>query len=520
MTGDRALRRESFRLLVVGPDGDTAPTLRTLMRSREDEPSTVDWTTDRGEALRALEQRGYDVCVLDGGPTIAGEESFLAGATGAGCPVVVLLPGNRSAEVERAAVAAGAADFIWKEELAAPLLLGALRHALDVRDRMRLQRQLHLAQRMETVGQLAGGIAHEFNNILTAIIGFGGLLAEHLAADEAAAPQVREILAGAQRASMLTRDLLAFSRRQVLRPAWIDPKEVVEHLARMLGGVIGSPIALKVRCADRVSAIHADRAQLEQAITTLAITARASMPRGGELTIELDEVTLDSAYCDTHISARPGRHVRLAITDTGQGIPRDLLPRVFEPFSTAGSPDGTPGLGLSTVYGIVKQTGGNIWVYSEPGVGTTFKLYFPTDDAGAADPPPASAAGRGTLSGSETILLVDDTDVVRRLARDVLSTAGYRVLEASGADEALVVAGAQPAIDLLVTDVVMPGRSGIELVERLRSASFDLRVLYTSGYTDEAVARTGLLADEETFLQKPFTPEDLLRKVRQVLEPR
>jgi two-component system, cell cycle sensor histidine kinase and response regulator CckA len=366
--------------------------------------------------------------------------------------------------------------------------------------------------------QLAGGIAHEFNNILTAIVGFGGLLAEHLADDEAAASQVREILTGAERASVLTRDLLAFSRRQVLRPAWIDPKEVVEHLARMLRGVMGSHIALTVRCAERVPPIHADRAQLEQAITTLAIAARSTMAHGGELTIELDDLMLDSAYCDAHISARPGRHVRLAMSDTGQGIPRDLLPRVFEPFFSASTAAGMPGLGLSTVYGIIKQTGGNIWAYSEAGVGTTFKLYFPTNEEAAADPPHASAAVHEVLSGSETILLVDDTDIVRRLARDVLSTAGYRVLEANGADEALQVAGAQPAIDLLVTDVVMPGRSGIELADRLRSASIDVRVLYISGYTDAAIVRNGLLAEEAAFLQKPFTPQDLLRKVRQVLE--
>jgi two-component system, cell cycle sensor histidine kinase and response regulator CckA len=513
-----AARRESFRLLVVGPDPDTAPALRALMRSREDEPSTVEWVTDAGAALDDLEQRGYDVCVLDGEPRAAVHESFVSKTAAAGCPVLVLLPGNRSAEVERGVVAAGAADFIWKEELSAPLLLGALRHALDVRDRMRLQRQLHLAQRMETVGQLAGGIAHEFNNILTAIVGFGGLLAEHLADDEAAASQVREILTGAERASVLTRDLLAFSRRQVLRPAWIDPKEVVEHLARMLRGVMGSHIALTVRCAERVPPIHADRAQLEQAITTLAIAARSTMAHGGELTIELDDLMLDSAYCDAHISARPGRHVRLAMSDTGQGIPRDLLPRVFEPFFSASTAAGMPGLGLSTVYGIIKQTGGNIWAYSEAGVGTTFKLYFPTNEEAAADPPHASAAVHEVLSGSETILLVDDTDIVRRLARDVLSTAGYRVLEANGADEALQVAGAQPAIDLLVTDVVMPGRSGIELADRLRSASIDVRVLYISGYTDAAIVRNGLLAEEAAFLQKPFTPQDLLRKVRQVLE--
>jgi two-component system cell cycle sensor histidine kinase/response regulator CckA len=293
----------------------------------------------------------------------------------------------------------------------------------------------------------------------------------------------------------------------------------VPQLARMLRGVIGPQIELRVRCAERVSLILADRAQLEQAITNLAINARDAMPDGGFLTIELDEIVLDQAYCDTHVSARPGRHVRLCISDTGVGIPRELLPRVFEPFFTTRDRATSSGLGLSTVYGIVKQTGGNIWVYSEPNIGTTFKLYFPADAPGSVDEMPVVVPQREIMRGTETILLVDDTDMVRRLARDVLSAAGYHVLEAGGADEAMQVAGNQPdPIDLLVTDVVMPGRNGIELADRLRITRGELPVLYISGYTDMAIVRDGLLAQDVAFLQKPFTPDDLLRKVRQVLE--
>ena len=268
-----------------------------------------------------------------------------------------------------------------------------------------------------------------------------------------------------------------------------------------------------------MSLILADRAQLEQAITNLAINARDAMPEGGHLMIQLDEVILDQSYCASHVSAKPGRHVRLCITDTGVGISRELLPRVFEPFFTTRDKAISSGLGLSTVYGIVKQTGGNIWVDSEPNLGTTFKLYFLAETPEAVEETTTAAVSREVARGTETILLVDDTDMVRRLARDVLSGAGYRVLEAGGADEALQVAGNQPdSIDLLVTDVVMPGRNGIELADRLRTTHGEFPVLYISGFTDMAIVRDGLLSQDVAFLQKPFTPDDLLRKVRQVLE--
>ena len=353
-----------------------------------------------------------------------------------------------------------------------------------------------------------------------AIVGFGTLVAERVAGDPAASAHVREILRGADRAGTLTRDLLAFSRRQVLQPAPIDLAEVLEHLARMLRGVLGSRITLEVRCAPGVPRILADRAQIEHAVTNLAINARDAMPEGGRLIIELDEASLDAAYCARHESASPGRHVRLCVSDTGAGIPRGELARIFEPFFTTRDPGMAPGLGLSTTYGIVKQSGGNIWVYSEPGMGTTFKLYFPVDPGTTEARAAAAAPAAERLHGSETILLVDDTDPVRRLARDVLAGAGYRVLEAGGAEEALQMAGRPgPRIDLLVTDVVMPGRNGLELAERIRSARTNVRVLYISGYTDAAIIRGGLLAEHAAFLQKPFTPDDLLRKVRQVLEP-
>jgi two-component system cell cycle sensor histidine kinase/response regulator CckA len=511
--------RDPLRLLVIDPDQEMALAVRTLLRGRLVSNCQTDWVGDAHEALKLIEQRRYDVWVIDESFDREHDRALMQAVVAAGYPPLVLLTGHRDRLVEASVLEHGAAGFIWKEEMSAPLLQAAVRHALDVRDRVRLERQLHLTQRLETVGRLAGGIAHEFNNILTAIVGFGSLLAERLEADEAASMHVREIMAGAERATVLTRDLLAFSRRQVMRPAMLDLADVVQHLSRMLKGVLGSQIALHVRCADGVPPIHADRAQLDQAITNLAINARDAMPRGGELTIEIDTVVLDSEYCDSHISARPGEYVRLSVTDTGTGIPKDLLPRVFEPFFTVRDAQPSSGLGLSMVYGIVKQSGGNIWVYSEPGLGTTFKLYFPKYVASVHTEAAAAAPVRQVASGTETILVVDDTDMVRRLTKDVLTRAGYQVLEASGADEALEVARAHSsAIDLLLTDVVMPGRGGVELVARVRAARPQVRVLYISGYTDMGIVRDGLLADNAPFLQKPFTPEDLLRKVRWVLE--
>ena len=509
--------RKALRFLVIDRSEDTAAMIRGLLRGRLDATSETDWVADAQQALQLIDRQEYDIWLIDHQFDAAENGALLEAVVSAGFPPLVLLDGHRNCAVEQEVVAAGAASFIWKEELSAPLLQSALRHALDVRDRVRLERRLQLGQRFETVGRLAGGIAHEFNNILTAIVGFGSLLAERVAGDDASASQIREILGGADRATTLTRDLLAFSRRQVMRPTKVDLRDVVEHLSRMLQGVLGPRVALRVRCAESVPDIHADRAQLDQAVTTLAIRARDAMPEGGELTLEVDTVTIDSEYCDAHIAVSPGEYVRLSVTDTGTGIPRDILPHVFEPFFS-GRELPNSGLALSMVYGIVKQSGGNIWAYSEAGHGTTFKLYFPVFTAAPGAEPARAEQHEETLRGTETILVVDDTDIVRNLTRDVLARAGYNVLEAAGADEAMQVANrTQASIDLLVTDVVMPGRNGVELADRIRTAT-DLPVLYISGYTDLGIVRDGLLAGGAEFLQKPFTPEDLLRKVRAVLE--
>jgi signal transduction histidine kinase/ActR/RegA family two-component response regulator len=387
-------------------------------------------------------------------------------------------------------------------------------------DRERLERQFYQAQKMETVGQLAGGIAHDFNNILTAIVGFGTLVGEQVANNDAASRNVREILAAANRASALTRQLLAFGRRQVLHPTRIDLNDTVGALAGMLRQLIGENIDLRIVCAAGLPAIRADLSQLESALANLVVNARDAMPRGGRLTIETAAVTLNDSYCTAHIGARPGEYARLSVSDTGIGMSQEVQARIFEPFFTTKEAGKGSGLGLATVYGIVKQSGGNIWVYSEEGLGTTFKVYLPVDTSERTALPHDEPARGQWSHGTETVLLVEDAPMIRRLARAIMERAGYTVVEAADAEQALEFADQHPCIDLLLTDLIMPGASGVELADQLRANRPDVHVLYMSGYTDNAVVRNGMLGESAAFLQKPFTPEELLRKLRQVLDSR
>ena len=386
-------------------------------------------------------------------------------------------------------------------------------------DRERLERQFYQVQKMETVGQLAGGIAHDFNNILTAIVGFGTLIAEQVSGNDEAAQNAAEILAAANRASALTRQLLAFGRRQVLHPTRIDLNETVHSLAGMLRQLIGEHIDLQIMCKSDLPPIRADLSQLESALANLVINARDAMPQGGRLTIETTDVVLDDDYCAAHVGVRPGRYVRLSVTDTGVGMSQEVQARIFEPFFTTKEAGKGSGLGLATVYGIVKQSGGNIWVYSEQGMGATFKVYLPIDETQEVAAAPQEPVRRGQWSrGTETVLLVEDAPMIRRLAREIMTRAGYTVVEAGDGDQAAQLAARLPRIDVLLTDVVMPRRNGIELAEHLKATRHGLRVLFMSGYTDTAIIRNGLLIDSATFLQKPFTREELLRKLRVVIE--
>jgi len=390
--------------------------------------------------------------------------------------------------------------------------------ARDTTERRQLEDQLRQAQKMEAVGQLAGGIAHDFNNLLTAILGSTQLLLHATPPEDGRREDVEEIKNAGRRAAELTRQLLAFSRRQVLAPKVLDMNTVVSQMDKMLRRLIVEDVELVTQLAGDLGPVSADPGQLEQVLLNLAVNARDAMPRGGRLTIETANVFLTEEYSERHHRLPPGQYVLLAVSDTGVGMDEATQKHLFEPFFTTKEVGKGTGLGLATVYGIVKQSGGYIWVYSEPGHGTTVKVYLPRV-SGAAEPLPVAAATPELRRGSETVLLVEDAPPVRSLARKSLESYGYTVLEAADGPAALELsAGHARGIDILVTDVVMPGMSGRELAERLAPARPAMRVLYTSGYTDDAMVRQGVLRAGVAFLQKPFIPETLARKVREVLD--
>jgi len=390
--------------------------------------------------------------------------------------------------------------------------------ARDVTARRQLEDQLRQAQKMEAVGQLAGGIAHDFNNLLTAILGCTQLLLHATPPEDARREDVEEIKNAGLRAAELTRQLLAFSRRQVLAPKLLDMNSVVANMDKMLRRLIGEDVALVTELAADLGPVNADPGQLEQVLLNLAVNARDAMPQGGRLTIATANVVLTEEYAERHHRLPPGQYVLLAVSDTGVGMDEATQKHLFEPFFTTKEVGKGTGLGLATVYGIVKQSGGYIWVYSEPGHGTTVKVYLPRV-AGAAEPLPAAEAAPELRRGTETVLLVEDAAPVRTLARKSLENCGYRVLDAADGRAALDLSAHHAGgIDILVTDVVMPGMSGRELAERLAPLRPGMRVLYTSGYTDDAMVHQGVLRSGVAFLQKPFVPESLARKVREVLD--
>ncbi len=387
-------------------------------------------------------------------------------------------------------------------------------------DRQRLEQQLRQAQKMEVVGRLAGGVAHDFNNLLTVISGYSEILLENMTSDDPAREIVKEIYRSGERASLLTQQLLAFSRKQVLEPKVLNLNDVVSESSRMLARLIGEDIRLRTVLSEDLNLIRVDPGQLEQVIMNLAVNSRDAMPNGGQLTIETANVEIDERYAYSHWEIRSGTYVMLAVSDTGHGMDEATRARIFEPFFSTKPSDRGTGLGLATVYGIVKQSGGNIGVYSEPNYGTVIKVYFPVVEKSSTNldlPVEIPTA----LEGSETILMVEDDAAVRSLARLALQMYGYQVLEASDGREALALSQRHKgSIHLLVTDVVMPGINGRELAEQLTRKFRDLQVLFLSGYTSDTIVHHGVLEADMAFLQKPFTPMLLSRKVREVLNAR
>ncbi len=391
--------------------------------------------------------------------------------------------------------------------------------AEDVTERRALEQQLRQSQKMEAVGRLAGGIAHDFNNLLMVISGYGELLLERVGTDPQLHAPAQEIANAADRATGLTRQLLAFSRKQMLAPKVLDLNAIVSENFRMLDRVIGEDVDIVVVPGPQLGTVKADPGQIEQVIMNLAVNARDSMPHGGKLTIETANVTLDKNYARRHSSVEPGEYVMLCVTDTGCGMDAETQSHIFEPFFTTKGPKGT-GLGLSTAYGIVKQSGGYIWVYSELGKGTSFKLYLPrVTAAGAAVTAQPSAMAAKVEHGNETILLVEDEETLRTMGKLYLEGEGYTVLEAADGTAALQVAKQHAGpIHLLLTDVIMPGMNGRELANQISPTRPEMKVLFMSGYTENAIGHNGMLDDGITLLQKPFTLPALKAIVREMLD--
>ena len=397
-----------------------------------------------------------------------------------------------------------------------PLMEGII---VDTTERHVLEDQLQQAHRMEAVGRLAGGVAHDFNNLLTIIKGYVELALNRVVGNPDLRGNIQQIADAAERAVTLVRQLLAFSRKQVLKPKVLDLNSIVLNMDKMVRRLMSETIEMRTRVEKKLGAVKADPGQIEQVILNLIVNARDAMPDGGKLWIETSNVELHSAVAHDQALIKPGPYVMLSVTDTGVGISAETLPHIFEPFYTTKESSRGTGLGLSTVYGIVKQSGGHISVDSQPGKGTTFKVYLPRVEESAPSPQKVERTEPATTEGRETILLVEDEPAVRELARVVLSELGYTVIAAQNSEDAVRLAGRHDSeIHLLLTDVVMPGMSGHDLASHLTALHPNLRVLYTSGYTYNVIAENGTLEEGLSFMQKPFTPRALAQKVRETLD--
>jgi two-component system cell cycle sensor histidine kinase/response regulator CckA len=511
-----------LRVLIVDDDEEDYLLTRRLLRSNS--RPTLKWVQTYDAALEAL-RAPYDVCLVDyrlgahSGLTLI-ERAIAGGFRGP----MILLTGQGDHAVDVEAMKAGAADYLVKDQITPQLMERVIRHSIERKAAelalLRSQEQLRQSQKMEAIGSLAGGVAHDFNNLLSVILGYSRLLVDEL---DVGAPMRRELEAidrAGVRAAELTRQLLAFSRQQVLRPRIVDLNEVYSGMEPMLRRVLGEDVELYSLADPALRKVTVDPGQMEQVIMNLAVNARDAMPSGGKLTVETANVELSDGDAPENVGVKAGRHVMLAVSDTGVGMDSATRARIFEPFFTTKEVGKGTGLGLATVFGIVKQSGGAIRAYSEPGVGTTFKIYFPAAHAAAVTPsrPPEPIPDRRTLLGSETVLVVEDEELVRLVVRTILRKYGYEVLEAQSAGDALIVCEQyRGTIHLLLADVVLPRVSGPQLAARLAVTRPAMKVLYMSGYTGGAMLQHGVDASSGGFLQKPIIPEVLARRVRQLL---
>jgi len=404
-------------------------------------------------------------------------------------------------------------------EFTAPIIKARLQRDKEIEEKEKLRAQLQQAQKMEAIGTLAGGIAHDFNNRLTTIIGYAQIALIDVIKDESLRRKIEEIKKAGESAASLTRQLLAFSRKQVIKPEVLDLNEVISETEKMLKRMIGEDVEFQTILESELWKVHMDSGQIDQMIINMAVNSRDAMPQGGKLVVETANVDLDENYFrEQGLDETPGSYVMLAISDTGSGMNKETRDHIFDPFFTTKEIGKGTGLGLSTVYGIIKQNNGFIWVYSVPGQGTTFKIYLPKlkEDAEAEE---KERIPVGDLNGSETVFIVEDDDKLRNLTRKILERYGYSALEAENGEDALRFSEEyEGQIDLILTDVVMPKMSGKELAEQLKSLRPEIKVVYMSGYTGNAIVHHGILPPWLNFLEKPFTPECLARKVREVLD--
>ncbi len=476
---------------------------------------------DSPAALTAALNQEWHVIVSDYSmPHFTGSDALtLVRDRGIDTPFL-FVSGTMGEETAVAALKNGAQDYLMKANLSrlVPAVQREMREAQERKHRRGLEKQIHQLQRFEAIGRLAGGVAHDFNNVIGVIAGYSEMLQDKLKSEPKLSALVTQVLRAAERGATLTRQLLAFSRQQVLEPRVINIQEHMKSIEDLLRRVLGEDIRLAVDAGEHPVRLRADPAQLEQVIMNLVVNARDAMPCGGSLNIEISEAHLDAEYCKQNPDTHPGSYVRIAVTDTGSGMSREVLSRLFEPFFTTKESGKGTGLGLATVYGIVKQSAGHITVYSELGHGTTFKVYLPLTEEPFSKPEMAALNGI-VPNGTETILLVEDEESLREVTREYLCSKGYSVVAACDADSAIAAAKKGPrTIDLLLTDVILPGSSGVQLAQRLACENPQLRVLYVSGYTADAVVHHGGPAVNFGFLSKPFSLSTLARKIRAVLD--
>ena len=514
----------SIRILLIEDNPGDARLVKEMLAEGDQGSFSLSHVERLTEGLARLKEDDFQVVLLDLSlPDAQGLDTVTQVCTQAPHVPVLVFTGCDDETLAIRAVQVGAQDYLVKGQMDYHLLKRSIRYALErkrAEEGMRvLEEQLRQSQKMEAVGRLAGGIAHDFNNLLTIINTHAQLGLMEVKDLDPLKGKLESIQKAGERAANLTRQLLAFSRRQPVEREVIDLNTLLQELEKMLVRVIGEDIQLSTILDKGLGRVKADPGQIEQALLNLVVNARDAMPSGGKLTIETTNMELDREYTQTHLDMKPGRYVMLSVSDTGVGMSAEVRERVFEPFFTTKEKDKGTGLGLSTVYGVVKQSGGYIWVYSEPGRGTTFKIYLPQVDEPLEKEIGKKVVEGGLPGGKETILVVEDEEEVRKLAVAILQKQGYRILEASnGGDAFLICEQGKEKVQLLLTDVVMPGLNGPELARRLMYFHPEMKVLYMSGYTDNAILQQGVLDEEMSFLQKPFSLERLTGKVRAVLD--